>query len=429
MKKTKEVVACVVDFSMFMPVAVKLAQQVGKVYYTTPVEKGFQEIGDFVFGEGVDNIHRIDDYENPEIFDEIDLFVFPYILYSGKQLLYEKLGKAVWGARKADELEIYKGRFYDMLQRVGLPVPNHEVIRGMTNLRIYLKENDDVYVKMSRFRGTMDTWHHVTYQKSQSFLDLLTCELGPFQDRKVFYVLENIDTPIEGGIDTYCIDGNWPEEAVLGYEKKDECYLATVKPLADMPKEFNVVNGMVAPELAKYRYRQFFSTEVRVKGGKSYFIDPTCRTASPAGEEMLDLFGNIGDIMWHGAHGELVEPEITARFAGEAYMHWRGGLDEWRCVTVPTGLPADVKFYGCAKVDDAYWRPPEESDIIGCIVSIADDAKTVIDNIKETAGALEDSKVSVDVRSFADLLEEIESAGKHGIDFTNNKMPTAESVL
>jgi hypothetical protein len=92
-------------------------------------------------------------------------------------------------------------------------------------------------------------------------------------------------------------------------------------------------------------------------------------------------------------------------------------------------LPADVKFYGCAKVDDAYWRPPEESDIIGCIVSIADDAKTVIDNIKETAGALEDSKVSVDVRSFADLLEEIESAGKHGIDFTNNKMPTAESVL
>ena len=49
MKDTQDVVACVVDFSMFLPVAVKLAEQFKKVYYSTPTEKGFQEIGDFVF--------------------------------------------------------------------------------------------------------------------------------------------------------------------------------------------------------------------------------------------------------------------------------------------------------------------------------------------------------------------------------------------
>lgn len=429
MKETKDVVACVVDFSMFMPVAVRLAEQFKKVYYHTPTEKGFQEIGDFVFGDGIDNIYRVDDYEDPQIFDEIDLFVFPYILYSGKQLLYEKLGKAVWGARKADGLEMFKGRFYDMLERIDLPVPPHEEIVGMTNLRLYLKENKDVFVKISRFRGTMDTWHHVDYQKSQSYLDLLTCKLGPFQDKMLFYVVHKIDTPIEGGIDTYCIDGQWPKDAVLGYEKKNECYLAVVKPLDQMAPEFSLVNDAISPELAKYNYRQFFSTEVRVKGDVSYFIDPTCRTASPAGEEMLDLFGNIGDIMWHGAHGELVQPEITARFAGEAYMHWTAGEDEWKCVTVPEGLPAQVKLYGCAYMDGAYYWPPEDEEVIGCIVSTENTPQKVIDAIKETSEALEESSVRVDTASFVDLLKEIESAEEQGIEFTNKEMPEPASVL
>lgn len=429
MKSIEDVVACVVDFSMFMPVAVRLATQFKKVYYSTPVEKGFQELGDFIFGDGVDNIHRVDDYENPEVFDEIDLFIFPYILYSGKQLLYERMGKAVWGARQGDELEMFKGRFYDMLDRVGLPVPDHEEIVGMKNLRIYLKENDDVFVKISRFRGTMDTWNHKNYSKSQSYLDLLTCKLGPFQDKIKFYVLKKIDTPIEGGIDTYCIDGHWPMEAVLGYEKKNEAYLAVVKPMQDMPKEFKIVNELVGPELANYNYRQFFSTEVRVKGDKSYFIDPTCRTASPAGEEMLDLFGNIGEIMWRGSHGELVEPEITARFAGEAYLHWTAGKDEWKCITVPDGLPAQVKLYGCAYVDGDYYWPPEDEEVIGCIVATEDSPQKVIEAIKETSEALDESSVRVDIGSFVELLKEIESAEDHGIEFTDNEMPKPATVL
>lgn len=395
MKDTQDVVACVVDFAMFMPVAQKLSKFYKKVYYNTPVEKGFQEIGDFCYGDGVKNIHRINDYENPSVFEEIDLFVFPYILNSGNQLLYESLGKAVWGGRRADELEMYKGHFYEMLERIGLPVPAHEEILGLTNLRLYLKDHEDVYVKISRYRGTMDTWHHVNQCKSQSYLDLLACKLGPFQDRITFYVVHKIDTHIEGGIDTYCIDGQWPKDAVLGYEKKNECYLATVKPMDEMPEEFRIVNQAVAPELARYNYRQFFSTEVRVKGDQSFFIDPTCRTASPAGEEMLDLFGNLGDIIWHGAHGELVEPKITARFAGEAYMHWTGGKDEWKCVTVPEGLPADVKMYGCAEIEGVFWRPPSEDEVFGCVVAIEDTPEAVIEAIKETAEALKDSSVRV----------------------------------
>jgi hypothetical protein len=428
MKETADVVACVVDFSMFMPVAQALSKYFKKVYYSTPVEKGFQEVGDFVFGDGIEGIERLDDYLAPSVFDKIDLFVFPYILYSGLQEHLESCGKAVWGARRADELETMKGKFYKVLKSVDLPVPPHEEIVGMTNLRLYLKEHEDVFVKISRYRGTMDTWKHETYTKSLSYLDLLAVKLGPFQEEITFYVLQNIDTPIEGGIDTYNIDGQWPDQAVLGYEKKNECYLATVKPMDQMPEPFRIVNEAFGPVLAAYNYRQFFSTEVRVQGKKSFFIDPTCRTASPAGEEMLDLFGNLGDIVWRGAHGELVQPEITAPFAGEAYLHWTGEKQEWKCLRVPEGLPAEVKLYGCAQVDGTYWWPPDEEEVIGCVVATKDSALEVIESIKETVAAL-DGAVRADVFSFSDLLNEIEKGEDHGIEFTEEEMPEPSIVL
>jgi len=428
-KETPDVVACCVDFGMFMPVALKLAEQFKKVYYSTPTEKGFQEIGDAVLGDGVDNLVRVDDYEAPDVFDEIDLFVFPYILYGGKQELYERMGKAVWGARRADELERLKGKFYRMLEEVGLEVPPHEEIVGMTNLRLYLKEHENVFVKMSKYRGTMDTWKHLNYQQSLSYLDLLACKLGPFQDLITFYVLEEIKTDIEGGVDTYCVDGQWPQDVVLGYEKKNETYLATVKPMADVPEVFTKVNAALSPVLARYHYRQFFSTEVRVRGDVSYFIDPTCRTASPAGEEMLDLFGNIGDIFWRGAHGELVEPDITARFAGEAYIHWTGDEKEWKCLRVPEEFRDRVKIYGSAFVDGAYWWPPEDEEVIGCIVGIGDSPQAVIDSIKESHEALGDAPVSVNLASFADLIGEIETAEAEGIPFSEKPLPEPAALI
>src|SRR6516164_5202949 len=118
-KDTKDVVCCVVDFGMFMPVALKLSESYKQVYYTTPTEKGFQEIGDFASGAGVEKIQRIEDYLSPSIFDTIDLFVFPYILYGGLQEHLVACGKSVWGARHGDELERLKGKFYNTLDQVG----------------------------------------------------------------------------------------------------------------------------------------------------------------------------------------------------------------------------------------------------------------------------------------------------------------------
>lgn len=429
MKETQDVVACVVDFGMFMPVAMSLSDQLKKVYYYTPTEKGFQEFSEFVFGDGFDEIIRCDDFLDPAIVDEVDLFVFPYILHSGTQLLLERMGKAVWGARRADELERLKGKFYRTLEMIDLPVVPHIEVLGLSSLRQHLKKHDDLYIKISKYRGTMDTWHHVDYAQSAGYLDTLAVKLGPFQNDMLFYVIDPIKTDIEGGVDTYCIDGQWPSHSVVGYEKKNESYLATVKPTSDIAEEFLRVNEAIAPVLERYSYRQFFSTEVRVANGKSYFIDPTCRTASPAGEEMLDLFGNIGDIMWRGANGIMVHPEVTHAFAGESYLHKKPKSGEWRCLEVPQDLPAKVKLYGCAQQDGKFWWPPDDEEVIGCVVGLGDSPEEVIESIKQTAEALEEQQVEIKIAGFSDLLHEIEEADKAGIPFSDEAMPDPTIVL
>lgn len=414
---------------MFMPVAEKLAEQMEKVYYYTPWEKGFADVKDCTLGDGLERIERLNDFLKAPAFSEIDLFVFPNIMYSGLQEHLESCGKAVWGSRSADELELFKGKFYKALEEIGLEVPKHKRIRGLDALREHLKEHDDLFIKISFYRETMDTWHHIDYEHSEGILDVLACKLGPFKNEILFYVLDPIKTEIEGGIDNYCIDGLWPDHAVLGYEKKNETYLATVKPFAEMPEEFLIVNEAIAPVLKQYRYRNFFSTEVRVKGDKSYFIDPTCRTPSPAGEEQLELYGNIGEIIWKGSHGELVQPEIVAEFAGESLLHHTGSNKEWRSLKVPKEVRQWVKLYGCAEVKGVNWWPPNDEPTIGCVVGIGDTLEEVIDHIKETVDALGDAPVKIDFSSFPSLLAEIEAASEKGIEFTDKPLPEPATVI
>lgn len=428
MKEVSEVIACVIDHGMFMPVAEKLAEQMAKVYYYTPWEKGFADIKDCTIGDGLQRIERLNDFLKEPKFSEIDMFVFPNIMHSGLQEHLEASGKAVWGSRSADELEVFKGRFYRMLQNVGLEVPKHKEIRGLDKLRELLKEEDDLYIKISFFRETMDTWHHIDYAHSEGYLDVLACKLGPFKNEILFYVLNPIDTEIEGGIDNYCIDGKWPDYAVLGYEKKNETYLAVVRPFTEMPEEFLVVNEAVAPVLKQYRYRNFFSTEVRVKGKKSYFIDPTCRTPSPAGEEQLELYGNIGEIIWKGAQGELVQPKIVAEFAGESLVHHTGSKDQWRSLRIPEDVRKWVKLYGCAELDGVNWWPPSDEDVIGCIVGIGNTIDSVIHNIKSIIESLGDSPIRVDLSSFPELISEIQEAQRRGIEFTEKHIPDPKEV-
>src|ERR1022692_1993315 len=308
-KDTSDVKVVVVDRGTFFPVAKRLTRDMKEVFYHMPNGDAFKTFAKGVLGDGHDDVTLIEDFW--KIKNDVDLFVFPDCTDAGLQRELVSQGFPVWGSKDAGELEENRGAWIKKCKELELPLPKTQVITGITNLWLFLEEHQgEIYhIKISRWRGDMETWKAFDPIQIRNKLDALSMRFGPFKEKVPFYVQENLETDIEGGADTYFV-GDYPDKIILGYEKKGESYFAVVKDRKDMPKEIWDVSEAIAPTLRDMDYCNMVSSEVRVKGKKSFWLDPCLRFPSPAGEEELELYKNFSDIVWHGANGELVQPEI-----------------------------------------------------------------------------------------------------------------------
>lgn len=421
--------ALVFDHGLFVELAIRLARDFKRVLYYSPWMKGFPTVNDCVIGDGFRSIERVDDIW--DVLDEVDVFVFPDIQHSGLQLHLEQMGKNVWGSRKGDKLELQRAKFLKTLKEVGLPVGKWRHVVGLSNLREILKGEDDLFIKISRYRGSMETWHHKDYRMSDPILDQLAVKLGAAKESVPFIVCEPIKSDLEVGYDGFCIDGQFPSIGVQGYEIKDRAFVASVQKYEDLPKEVQDVNEAIAPLLRDYRYRNFWSTEIRIQDREPFFIDPCCRCPSPATEAQLELYDNWGEIIWEGAQGNLVDPNPVAKFAVESMIYHNEDADGWRSLEIPDESRQWVKIYRVCKINGAYHIPPCENkmDEIGAVVGIGDTIQEAIDHLHETVEELKDQPVTVRTESLYDALKEIHKAEEQGVEFTEQEVPKPETAL
>ena len=79
------------------------------------------------------------------------------------------------------------------------------------------------------------------------------------------------------------------------------------------------------PSFKEYNYRGFFSSEVRITGGKGYPIDLTARAGSPPSRLYQNVMTNLAEVIWYGAGGILIEPEYEAPWGAEVLSYIRPG--------------------------------------------------------------------------------------------------------
>lgn len=425
----KATVLCI-DNGLFVGVAQTLAKEFGRVYYHTPDwAKGFPSIQDAIIGDGFDEFERINDIW--DVMDKVDICVFPDICHSGLQLHLEFIGKRVWGARKGDGLEIIREKFLRELEAVGLDAPDWRMITGLTKLREYLAKHNDKFVKISRWRQDLETFHHIDYALSQTELDSLAVRFGPLQDDMPFIVVDPIECIAEVGYDGYCIDGKFPKQSAYGIECKDKGYIGTMKKHAELPKSVQEVNAALSKTLKGFNYRQFWSTEIRVTDDAAYFIDPTCRLGMPSGDAQLALYGNVAEIIWEGASGVLVDPKPSAKFVAQALMSHGGDKKEWRTLHIPDEVYDSVRLMYACKVGDVYAISPSSKcgDTIGSVIGTGDTIEDAIGNLKENAEALKQQPVTIHVESLVDVLRDIQEGEAEGIEFTKQEVPEPASVI
>jgi len=427
MKPVSEVTFCVIDKGLFPHVASKLGEQAAKCYYWTPWDSAFPKIENGLIGDGQETMQRVLDFWSVK--DKVDAFVFPDVGFGGLQKELIAQGYPVWGHRGGDELELNRGLFLRTLAELKMDVPGYEVVTGITNLRLFLADKEDKYVKVSRWRGNVETFHWNSQKQDEYALDALAFQLGQAKELIVFYVLDAIETDIEDGIDTYSIDGAYPATVMHGLEVKDKSYLCSMQKLSDIDERVRGVNETLAPVLAKYGHRGAFSTEVRIKDEEAYFIDPTLRFGSPPSQVMVELFSNFADIVWQGANGILVEPEPAAPFGAQVIIKTDRTPEEWEGWEIHEEIEQWVKPGFSAKIDGLTVLLPSPIPTFGgWLVAIGETIEETIATLKEYRTLLPDG-VECDVATLAPALVEAAKAEDEGITFTESELPEPAIVL
>lgn len=428
MKEISEVTCLVLDSGLFLPMALRMAEACKRVIFAQPCERTPCTIKSACIGDGFPQIECVRDFW--PILKEIDLVCFPDVHHSGLQLHLESLGKAVWGGRNADVMELNRTGFMRMLEGLGLDVPPYKIVIGLDALRQELKDKTDKYIKLSRYRGDMETFHWRDTAHDDGWLDWLAVNFGPLKNRPRFLVFDAIKTDLEIGGDTYCIDGQWPTLMLNGLEWKDKSYFGAVTNRWEAPEQTLHVMQEFSPFLAQAKYRQFWSMEVRVQGEKSYFIDATVRGGLPSSASQQLLWKNYPQIVWAGANGELVEPEPAAMFSIETIVTTKSEKDSWDTVQLSKELERNCRFSNCALADGRYCFPPDDlhSGDLGWLCATGDSPKAVLDEIKRLADLLPDG-LDAKIEDLSGVLKEIETAAKAGIQITDKPVPVPAEAI
>ena len=407
----------VVDNGIFVEIAVALAKSFGKVMYYSPWEEAYVKSNNRLVGAGLPGIERVNDIFG--VIDDTDLFVFPDLYHAGLQLHLESLGKRVWGSRMGEEIELERDAAKKYLKKLGLPVGKYRVIKGLDDLRKYLKEHDNVFVKVSVTRGDCESFSAKNYKYIETRLDELEHNLGMKKKITEFIVEDAIDGAIELGYDGYTIDGQYPTIALQGIEVKDKGYIGHVRAYKDTAKELTEYLDAIAPALKKYRYRNFKSTENRITQDHTSFMnDATCRCPSPPSEMYSLMFENLADIIWNGADGKCIDPEIKHEWAAEVIIDSFWSDKNWQMVQFPEKIRDNVKLRQFTMIDGEYYVIPqnEGSTTIGAAVATGDTMDQAIENVKVVCGQIVGYNLQIHDDALDDAQKEIDNLKEMGIE-------------
>jgi hypothetical protein len=267
-----------------------------------------------------------------------------------------------------------------------------KVVKGIDALREHLMENENQHVKINRWRGLTETFFSPNYATVEPKLDDIQNLLGGFKDIAEFIVEDDLPDCVEIGLDSYCIDGEFPARTLCGIEVKDLGYVAEVKDWTEIPEPIRRWNETMAPVLESYGYRGFLSTEVRIgKDLEPYMIDLCARAGSPPSELYSEFYENFSEIIWEGANGNLVDPQPIAKFGVQVVLKSSWASGHWQPVIYAPEFERNIKLFNCVVVDGKRFVVPldEEMSEIGAVLGWGDTLEAAVAMAQKAGEAIE----------------------------------------
>lgn len=417
--------ACVIDNGTTIEVAIRLSKDFGKVYYTTLARDAFARMNKEFIGVGIENIHVISQAETPgisdiwDLLDEIDIFVFPDINFGELQLHLESLGKRVFGSRDGEQLENDRIFCKEAMEEVDLAVLPYKTLIGTEALREYLKKHDNVWIKISKFRGIFETFKSKNYRISESELDRLDVKLGPFRKTTEFIVEDDFPDSIEIAYDGPCVDGIYASKSLIGVEVKDLGYIARFLDNSKFPKEVTEWNSKMSSYFKNYRYRNFIGPEIRInKKRKSYMTDFAARHGNPPSPVYMEFYSNYSEFIWLASEGKLIDliPYKDYEWAAQVSMTCVDASKYETPLEFPDKIRQFVKLKYCTKRGKTYSIIPQfnEDDKIGDLIGMGKTLEDAFEMIEENAKLIESSGVDFNLDAIDLAIKEMDKIREFG---------------
>jgi len=406
------------DNGLFISQAVKLAEKFKKVYYYCPHESAFPTMNLAYIGFGLDNIEVVHDVFFKG-WEDVDVWYFPDVYAGALQEHLASMGKNVWGARRGDILELDRQGMKQIQDILGLPVGKYVTIKGIENLRAFLKDNPDRFVKINRWRGIMESFYAADYDEIEPRLDELEYKLGPFKSIIEFIVEENLKDKVEWGYDGYCIDGEFPSKVVSGIEVKDKAYIGVFKDYKDIPEPLIRFNERMKPVFKAYGWRGFVSTEIRIgEDHKPFQIDLCARAGSPPSEIYQNFYSNFAEFIYMGSHGILIDPESDYKYGCEVLIHCSWADKNWCKVSFPEEIADQVKLRNACKIDGNHYCIPQSVGLpeIGAVVGLGDTIDECMESAKKAGQQIKGHYIEVPESAADEAQEQIQKLKDLGLD-------------
>lgn len=432
---------CICDNGLFFGLALKLCLKLnpdgfGKVIYHTPYEEDNPSFKEISLGDGFRRfgIFRSNDPLRYAMKHKVDLWVFPHLGFIGTQLMLEKMGERVVGAKEGQDLEVYRSRFRKLQADLGMDVPEYVIRTGISNLEKHLAPLEEKWIKIDQLRGDLETSKWRDAKRSTRLLEKLAFKFGPFKEQVPFMVEDNIKTDIEDGGDFLCVDGQLADHCIIGVEKKNEAYIGFIKEYSELDDQIKEAIEPLLPILKDVRYRHFISTEQRKTKQDNFLTDITTRLGFPSGSAQWQLYGNLPQLLYEAGAGNLIPIEPAYGVCLEVLLEPSCAEhdDQWFTMNVKPELwewinPIDGVLNGdtlCVPKND-----PSTGKYVASINGVGDDIEEAYEHLCQNLAMVEDQPVCYREDSIKDLINEIKLAEEHGIEFSDEPLPDAEELV
>lgn len=324
--------------------------------------------------------------------------------------------KSIFSCMSGERLEDDRIGFKKKIEELGLSSIPYKVIRGMTALRAYLKENDNKVVKINIFRSDFESLKCKDYLSVKQILDDRQALMGDMFAESIDFLVEDmIDCTIEAGFDGFFSGGQF-KHLTVGVEVDKNFYFGRVG--GEIPDVLNETLQAFTPTLNEMGYAGAFSTEERiVSKNEHYFIDPCCRVPLPLGVLYSRFINNWPEVVYKIGLNQPYEISCDHKYLGAFAFTTDNAEKNYTLVQIKEGHRDDFRFLmaGCDKDGNYYATKGFKSVIVA--VAGGSTPEEVISQLKANVEEIEAFELDTDsINSIDGIYEKIDLCHDVGID-------------